>query len=412
MATYLLLAFSIVLGIIGLVAKTKKDDKPGYFNKLTPFGIAVLFLLLCTFITNIWLEKDKRRKAYEQKQLNILKEQKDSLQFIIDSSNQAYTINALRLQNNLNRQQLADDSIRFGVTLKKFEQQLNRQNLTLANTSEQLKMQNSTLVQLHRSSTLLDKVVIYFGLEYSFNDKEISEFAESIKARAEASAREYYKKGNYGSNGMNSRFWVRDTAINANIQFVFVDSAILLEQVSLSPNSILMPNRTFDYFSPWYPLASMEYTIDFYTRPTQKFPQLGFALSANNAKERMSNSEIEYNPIGVKPSGISLIVSYTSRTLEQLVYSESIGRTWDDGTIISVMDLKPTQLVIKRTEGATDGKLFGESARFKFFNILWGNNLSKSITLRLAGLKWIKDPPPFRKIVYDFDGSESNMFLK
>ena len=67
MLQYIPIIITALLGLLGLISKTKKDDKPGYFNKLTPFGIIVCLLLLSSFITAIWLQNNKDRENEVQK---------------------------------------------------------------------------------------------------------------------------------------------------------------------------------------------------------------------------------------------------------------------------------------------------------------------------------------------------------
>lgn len=124
-----------MIGLLGLISKTKKDDKPGYFNKLTPFGVIVF--LLSSFIIAILLQKNKDIDSEVQKAIAKNKALNDSItqqrRFEIDSIGREETINSLQNQKSLIEQEKLDDSIRFNVTMSKFGEQLIRQNQTLVN---------------------------------------------------------------------------------------------------------------------------------------------------------------------------------------------------------------------------------------------------------------------------------------
>ncbi len=67
MSTYITIIITALLGIIGLVLKTQKDDKPSLFNKLTPFGFIVLILMLIAFTVSIFSQREDDILAENEK---------------------------------------------------------------------------------------------------------------------------------------------------------------------------------------------------------------------------------------------------------------------------------------------------------------------------------------------------------
>jgi hypothetical protein len=134
--SYVIIIITAVLAILGLIAKTKKDDKPGLLNSLTPFGIIVLVLLFSSLVANIFIQIEKDRKNKEEKDaaLNeknaaIDKARRDSItarnNFLIDSLGHQLTIKALREESKLNALKSFNDSLRFSITYAKSQEILN-----------------------------------------------------------------------------------------------------------------------------------------------------------------------------------------------------------------------------------------------------------------------------------------------
>jgi hypothetical protein len=127
-AQFIPIIITALLGIVGLIAKTKKDDKPGYFNRLTPFGVIVLLLLTVSSVTTYELQRQKEEQNYIERAAANNRYYRDSMinrqKFIEDSISHKATIDSLGVEkrNNLGR---------FNITLLKFSQQLNYQNRAL-----------------------------------------------------------------------------------------------------------------------------------------------------------------------------------------------------------------------------------------------------------------------------------------
>ncbi len=137
---YISLVVTSILAILGLISKTKKDDKPNLLNKLTPFGLIVLLLLILSLAFSIYSQKDKEDKAENERIAIATKAKEDSTknkyQFLLDSTGHSNTISLLTIQRKNDSLKILTDSLRFNVTLDNFGVQLNKQNNTLQSLTE------------------------------------------------------------------------------------------------------------------------------------------------------------------------------------------------------------------------------------------------------------------------------------
>ena len=79
MNSYVTIIITVLLGLIGLISKTKKDGGPSTLNKLTPFGYVVLVLLIISLIVNLYSQKEKDKAAESEKNKLMEKAKQDSI---------------------------------------------------------------------------------------------------------------------------------------------------------------------------------------------------------------------------------------------------------------------------------------------------------------------------------------------
>jgi len=146
-APYIALIISTLLGVFGLVFKTKKDKKKtkqikkasslisGYINPLTPFGIGVLFLLISFLVIGIFMQVKKDKEIIDKTNKDLISAVRDSAKKVTDSltaSNRYInTIKLLEQQIKNDSNIISKDSIRYYVTLSKLGQQLKKQQEVL-----------------------------------------------------------------------------------------------------------------------------------------------------------------------------------------------------------------------------------------------------------------------------------------
>jgi hypothetical protein len=140
MTTYITLIIASLLGILGLISKTKTDEKSRLINKLTPFGYIVLILIIITGVISFFSQREKDRKSKQEKEDITKKATRDSIiqenHFLKISYAQTKTISSLNEQKKRDSTKIKQDSLRFLLTLYNFKEQLNRQEKTLENIEE------------------------------------------------------------------------------------------------------------------------------------------------------------------------------------------------------------------------------------------------------------------------------------
>lgn len=265
MLQYIPIIITALLGLLGLISKTKKDDKPGYFNKLTPFGIIVCFLLLSSFITAIWLQNNKDRENEAQKKEAKNKALLDAInqkhQFEIDSIGREGTINRLENQKDLIEQQKLDDSARFKVTLSHLQNQNNltlqqkfadsiRFNVTLSNFGEQLIRQDQTLFNIQKVIHPIKNVGFSYTIEISEGKSlRYKKYLERVKSGIDSLV-SILNTTNTSTNGVSIAGWTDNVANNFYIK----------RTSSLYPNSSGEEEEIY-FLSDWKP------TLYFYKNP-------------------------------------------------------------------------------------------------------------------------------------------------
>src|SRR5450432_3274012 len=79
MNSYVTIIITTLLGLIGLISKTKKDVGTSVLNKLSPFGYVVLVLLIISLIVNLYSQKEKDKSAENEKNRLTEKAKQDSI---------------------------------------------------------------------------------------------------------------------------------------------------------------------------------------------------------------------------------------------------------------------------------------------------------------------------------------------
>lgn len=266
MLQYVPIIITALLGLLGLISKTKKDDKPGYFNKLTPFGVVVCLLLLSSFITAIWLQNNKDREnevqKKEAKNRALIESIKQKHQFELDSVGREATITGLEKQKSLIEQQKLDDSIRFNVNLSNFGAQLIRQNQTLIN---------------------IQKIIHSFknvSFEYTI---EISE-GKSI------SLKKYIERVQSGIDSLIPTLKSSYTPIryltNDGVSIVGFNNNDMPVRFSIKRNSSLYPKSSGDEKEIYF-LFNVKPTLYFYKKPID-IKQTQFYFQNFNSSEEMN----------------------------------------------------------------------------------------------------------------------------
>ena len=140
MTAYIIITITALLGLGGLIFKTKKDEKKGVFNKLTTTGYVVLFLLLASLLVNFWSQNEKDKAADLERKAATDKAINDSIRFsnkgLIDSLRFVTTSQKLQEQRSIDSTKIVTDSNRFDITLSKFLEQSNKQDKALDNLQE------------------------------------------------------------------------------------------------------------------------------------------------------------------------------------------------------------------------------------------------------------------------------------
>jgi hypothetical protein len=138
------IVITMIIGIIGVLFKTKKDDKNGLLHRPTIFGFAViafLILITCfniesqynTFLISRIKTDSLNNKAFRD---SVNNRNEYLYQLAIDSVGHARTIKELKKQSYADSQKIKEDSFRYNVTLGKFGEQLSEQNQTLQNINK------------------------------------------------------------------------------------------------------------------------------------------------------------------------------------------------------------------------------------------------------------------------------------
>lgn len=90
MFPYITIIIAGLLGIFGIISKTKKDDKRKLFNELTPFGYLMLGLIAISSVVGFFSQREKDSTTKNEKDRILDKASKDSTAqrslFILDST--------------------------------------------------------------------------------------------------------------------------------------------------------------------------------------------------------------------------------------------------------------------------------------------------------------------------------------
>ncbi len=140
-----------LIAAMGLVAKTKEDDKnqskSNKFNKLTTLGYILFALLLISTAASFWSQHDKDVQTKIVSDSLDKKAERDSLKALYEAavaekrhlevtSGLSQTIDVLKSQIKYDSELKRQDSAHFMMTLKKFNEQLLVQNKSLTEISK------------------------------------------------------------------------------------------------------------------------------------------------------------------------------------------------------------------------------------------------------------------------------------
>lgn len=128
---YALMILTTLLALAGIIMKSKQDEKPGIFNRISVGGLLIVALMLISFVFNIVYQQQKDDAVDAQRLLSY----KDSLlkneRYRNDSLMQASTIEKLN-QQLLNDSALMTTTNRnFGQSFFEFYRNLERQEIIL-----------------------------------------------------------------------------------------------------------------------------------------------------------------------------------------------------------------------------------------------------------------------------------------
>lgn len=329
MTSYLPIIITALLGIIGLIAKTKKDDKPGYLNKLTPFGFVVLALLICASLTTFWTQYNQTLQAKNKAIIDSLNHRHE---FLIDSIGHITTISKLELQKQINQKKIQDDSIRFNITLEKF--------------SEQLNIQDQNLHNIQRILLPIKDVFVTFSIEISLDSfPELIAYKERLKTGIE-------KLLSFYNTENNTDKFIDDTYVSSRNNKNEIEEIEISKKSSLWPNSLTerFAHVVFDQFGDFY----------FYKTPieTTRFPYLNpirmtiISDSIYNLIKPINwiNPDLKMSFEEDHEKNDQISMHYNVRTNQISLWGfriKSDPHYWEtNGKIISILDLASSQVFI------------------------------------------------------------------
>lgn len=396
MIAFITIIISFILGIIGVIAKTEKEDdsetdkkkKFSYIVDLSPVGYVVLALLTITFGLGLFVEYQNGIDAE-----NALRDAK--IKGKNDSTAQATTIELLK-------EQIHDDSARYLNTVSLINEELLGQKLTLGNTALQLTRQNKTLHEIQRGATLLDKVAFIVCSKYEFQYPEVKRFSDEIAVVGMRIAKERYKTEDGIHSEDKSHWRFNDEEYKMSVNAWIVSDSVTLDYIELGLDSRLLSYSSSNLFS----MINMSLDI---SRQSSKKPQdhPNLKLQASNYTY-LNNSfqPAEVNVNGIDPPRTGVEIDYGLRQVTQRVFCTHIKRSFDDGSITSVMDLKNASIMITRPNVDLNNSTLGEII---YMNMLWGDSFSRNFVFDNKRMKWESKANSTREklISYKVSGSES-----